>query len=278
MTKSQPVVAFIGGGNMTSAIVGGQVANGHPPDAIIVSEPDPEKAAALAKQFGIRTTQSTEDAVSPATVVVLSVKPQVIPVVAQEIAAIPGAGEKLFISIAAGITLSVMERILGDHTAIIRAMPNTPALIGLGATAFYANRMVSRDQIAVATRIMESFGVAVAVAEEVQLDAVTALSGSGPAYFFLMLEEMIRAGTRLGLPADVASRLAKQTALGAAGMARSDENTPEELRRRVTSPNGTTEAAIRTLQHEHFGDLIERAMVSARDRAVELGESFGSAD
>lgn len=266
-----PVIAFVGGGNMTTAMVGGLIANRYPSNAIIVAEPSNEKAVMLEERFGICTTVATPVAVEQAQIVILAVKPQVIEAVASEIAATPGIGAKLFVCIAAGIRLALLEAFLGSGTAIIRAMPNTPALVGCAATAIYANARTSQEQITMATTIMESFGICLTLHDENQLDAVTAISGSGPAYFFLLMEEMIRAGCRVGLSEHDAMKLTLQTALGATHMALTGEESPSQLRMRVTSPNGTTQCAIDSMQQGGFGALIERAVQCAHRRAVDLG-------
>jgi pyrroline-5-carboxylate reductase len=202
-------------------------------------------------------------------VVVLAVKPQVIQTVATQLEA--GALEgKLLMSIAAGVTISALEHLFGK-IAIARTMPNTPALLGLGATGLYVNSYATEAQARVARDIIEAFGICVPVKQEKLLDAVTAVSGSGPAYYFLMIEEMIKAGVQLGLSEDEAKALTLQTALGAAHMVAKGDATPEELRQRVTSPNGTTHAAIISMQENGFGPVIANAMKACQDRAEKLG-------
>lgn len=272
-----PTITFIGGGNMAAAMVNGLVAHQYPPEAIIVVDKNEEKVASMAERFGVRVGATARDAVEQAHIVVIAVKPQGVGAVVSDIATIPGFSHKLFVSTAAGIRLSFLEATLGSSTAIIRAMPNTPALIGRGVTAIYANAHTNKEQVALATRIMESFGICLPVGEEDRLDAVTAISGSGPAYFFLLMEEMIRAGGRVGLTEQEAVRLTLQTALGAAAMAAQGDDMPSELRKRVTSPSGTTQCAIESMQRDGFGTLVERAVQGAHRRAVELGMSSESA-
>lgn len=265
-------ITFIGGGNMASAIIGGLIASGRAPGDITVCDPSADQRAALVAEHGVTVTDTPGPACTQADVVVLAVKPQIIPTVAPEITGAADLSGKLLLSVAAGTTLATLEQLFGQ-IAIARTMPNTPALLRLGATGLFANARTSAAQRAEAEAIITAFGICVTVEREDLLDAVTAVSGSGPAYYFLMMEEMIRAGIRLGLTAADAKALTIQTALGAANMAAKGDVPPEELRRRVTSPNGTTHAGITALQAGEYGDLVERAMIAARDRAVELGKA-----
>ncbi|WP_028725688.1 pyrroline-5-carboxylate reductase [Paracoccus zeaxanthinifaciens] len=258
-------VAFIGGGNMASAIIGGMIASGWAPSRITVVDPNADQRDRLAADHGIPTTGDVAEAAA-ADIIVLAVKPQVISAVADQMDA--DLSGKLILSIAAGVTIATLEGLFGP-VAIARTMPNTPALFGLGATGLYLNRHASEAQHAAAKEIIEAFGICVSVEREELLDAVTAVSGSGPAYYFLMIEEMIRAGTALGLSPEDARALTLQTALGAATMATKGD-APEDLRARVTSPNGTTHAAIVSMQENGFGDVIHKAMTACHDRAVEL--------
>lgn len=260
-------IAFIGGGNMAPAIIGGMIASGWAPSRITVVDPNAEQRDRLASEHGILTTEDVADA-TIADIIVLAVKPQVIAAVAKQINA--DLSGKLILSIAAGVTIASLESFFGPE-AIARTMPNTPALLGLGATGFYVNEHTTEAQCAASKAIIEAFGICVTIEREDLLDAVTAVSGSGPAYYFLMIEEMIRAGTALGLPPEDAKALTLQTALGAAAIATKGD-APEVLRARVTSPNGTTHAAIVSMQENGFGDVIAKAMTACRDRAVELGK------
>lgn len=263
-------ITFIGGGNMAAAIVGGLVADGAVPADITIVDPNAVQKARLKNDFGVGTTEHAGAACKAADIIVLAVKPQIIPAVAEQINAVVDLNGKMLISIAAGVTLATLEGLFGK-IAIVRAMPNTPALLALGATGLYANPQTTKAQHIEAVRIFESFGICVPVEREELLDAVTAVSGSGPAYYFLMIEEMIRAGINLGLSPEDASKLTLQTALGAATMAATGDAAPDELRRRVTSPNGPTHAAITTLRDGGFDSVIAKAMTVCRDRAVELG-------
>ncbi|MEX0366821.1 MAG: pyrroline-5-carboxylate reductase [Ruegeria sp.] len=263
-------IAFIGGGNMASAILGGLIAQGMAPAQITVIDPGADQRAHLQATYGVRTTDDVTAGCADADTVVLAVKPQVIAQVAERIA---GAFKgKLLISIAAGVSIARLEAFFGPM-AIVRTMPNTPALLGLGATGIFANDRVDAAQRARAQTIVQAFGLCVDLPREDLLDVVTAVSGSGPAYFHLLIEEMIRAGVSLGLTREDATALTLQTALGAALMAAQGDVPPEELRRRVTSPNGTTHAAITSMRQDGFADMISRAMTACRDRAVELGRA-----
>lgn len=260
-------IAFIGGGNMASAIIGGMIASGWAPLRITVVDPNADQRDRLAAQYGVATTDDVASA-SAADIIVLAVKPQVIAAVAKQMDA--DLSGKLILSIAAGVTIATLEGLFGP-VAIARTMPNTPALLGLGATGLYVNDHTTEAQCTTAIAIIEAFGICVTVEREDLLDAVTAVSGSGPAYYFLMIEEMIRAGTALGLTPEDAKSLTLQTALGAATMATKGDE-PQDLRARVTSPNGTTQAAIVAMQENGFGDVIAKAMTACRDRADELGK------
>lgn len=264
-------ITFIGGGNMAAAITGGLITTGTSASDISIVDPNEKQRAQLQETFGVMVFEDINAACQSAEIIVLAVKPQIIPAVAEQIEAGVNLNEKLLISIAAGVTLATLEKLFGN-IAIARAMPNTPALLGLGATGLFVNTQTTQAQRATAIQIIEAFGICVNVEREELLDAVTAVSGSGPAYFFLMIEEMIKAGVVLGLSKADASKLTLQTALGAANMAVTGEVAPEELRRRVTSPNGTTHAAITAMQTAGYGALIQDAMTACRDRAVALGK------
>lgn len=261
-------IAFIGGGNMAAAIIGGLVASGWEPSRITVADPNAGQRDRLAREHGVYTAEDVASA-ALADIIVLAVKPQVVAAVAGQIET--DLSGKLILSIVAGVTIATLEDLFG-LVAIARTMPNTPALLGLGATGLYVNEYTSEAQRLTAQAIIKAFGICVTVEREGLLDAVTAVSGSGPAYYFLMIEEMIRAGTALGLRPEDARALTLQTALGAATMA-TQGDAPEDLRARVTSPNGTTHSAIVSMQENGFGGVIAKAMTACRDRAVELGKA-----
>lgn len=264
-----PLYCFIGGGNMGRALIGGLLAAGHPVARIRVSDPDAACRAACAQDFAVATFADNARAASGATVVVLAVKPQQLREVARALAAVTPA-DTLFLSIAAGITTTQLGAWLGAERAIVRAMPNTPALIGCGAAGLFANAHVDPAQRALAEQLLSAVGLALWLGDEALLDAVTALSGSGPAYYFLFLELMQQAALELGLPAEVAAPLARETAYGAARLARESVHDAATLRRQVTSPGGTTERALAEFAAADLAAIVSRALTAARDRAVEL--------
>ncbi len=268
-------LAFIGAGNMASSIIGGLVSKGFAPKRIIASDPLPATLENLKAIAPVRTASDNIQAVLDADVVILAVKPQAMKEVLLPLAATLQQKRPLIISIAAGIEIRSIEQWLGEALPIVRCMPNTPALVQVGATALFANAAVSTEQKRLADTILRAVGIALWVDEEAQLDAVTALSGSGPAYFFLVMEAMQAAGETLGLNPDVAKTLTLQTALGAAQMAISSAVDAAELRRRVTSPKGTTERAIATLEQGGLRELFERALTDACARSKELAQELG---
>ena len=264
-------IAFLGGGNMATSLVGGLVESGHPPGDVVVSEPVAEKRRDLAERFAVGVTADNREAAAASDVVVLAVKPQDMAEVVTGAAGAMHERGPLVVSIAAGTRIGQILEWLGYPAAVVRTMPNTPALLGCGATALFANEAVTDEQREAAETILESAGIALWVDDEGLLDAVTAVSGSGPAYYFLLMEHMIRTGERLGLTSEQARALTLQTALGAARMALESGRTPEELRVGVTSPGGTTARALDLFGEGGFGELVERALTGARDRSRELG-------
>ena len=269
-------IGFIGGGNMAVSLIGGLIADGTPASQIWASAPSEATRLRLKECFGITVTQDNNEVVRHCNVVVLAVKPQKMHEVCTEIADSVRSTRPLVVSIAAGVRTADMERWLGGNTAIIRTMPNTPALVQSGATALFATGQVSNSQRESAETIMRAVGLTLWVEEESQMDAVTALSGSGPAYFFLMLEALEEAGVKLGLPAATSRLLALQTAFGAAKMALESPEDCATLRKRVTSPGGTTERAIGILEQGDLRALFARALTGARDRAEELAQQLGT--
>ncbi|GLX12146.1 pyrroline-5-carboxylate reductase [Pseudomonas straminea] len=268
-----PRIAFIGAGNMAASLIGGLLAQGLPAGAIRASDRGTEQREKIAAEHGIDVVASNAEACRDADVIVLAVKPQVMKDVCLDLAPHVQAGQ-LIVSIAAGITSASLENWLGAR-AIVRCMPNTPSLLRLGASGLYANAQVSAAQRQQAEQLLGAVGMAVWLEEEKLIDAVTAVSGSGPAYFFLLIEAMTASGEKLGLPRDVAAKLTLQTALGAAQMALNSDVDAAELRRRVTSPAGTTEAAIKTFQAGGFEALVEQAVKAADQRSAELAEQLG---
>jgi len=266
-------IAFIGAGNMAASLIGGLRAQGLEANAIRASDPGAERRAKLAAEHGIELFADNAEAIQGAEVVVLAVKPQVMKAVCQALAPSLADGQ-LIVSIAAGITCASLETWLGPR-ALVRCMPNTPALLRQGVSGLYANARVSAAQRQQAEQLLSAVGLALWLDEEQLIDAVTAVSGSGPAYFFLLIEAMTAAGEKLGLPHDSAAQLCLQTALGAARMAVASDVDAAELRRRVTSPAGTTEAAIKTFQAGGFEALVEQALTAAARRSAELAEQLG---
>ncbi len=240
-----------------------------------VAEPRADRRRQMEKAYGVRAVESNAVAADGAPVVVLAVKPQQAQRVTEEIASTLAPGS-LFISIAAGIPLAALIRWSGARTAIVRAMPNRPALIGMGATALYAEAGLSARHRSVSERILGAVGSTVWLADESQMDVVTALSGSGPAYFFLLIEALEAAAVAQGLSPDLAHRLTVDTAAGAAQMAQRASDSPATLREHVTSPGGTTEAALAVLQREHLQDTVRRAIEAAALRSAELAAQFAS--
>ncbi len=263
-------LAFIGGGNMARSLIGAQRARGVPPASIRVAEPRAETRAALAREFGVPVFTDNAEAIVDADCVVLAVKPQVMHEVCAGLAAPLRSSNPLVISIAAGIRIAQIERLLDGQQAIVRCMPNTPALVGAGASGLCANRNVDDDQRALAERLLGAAGIVRWVDDEAQMDVVTAVSGSGPAYFFLLVEAMEDAAVQLGLPRDTARALAAQTCLGAGRMLAEGDETAAELRRRVTSPHGSTEAALAVFDAGHFRELVGRALGAAQRRGAAM--------
>jgi len=267
-------IGFIGGGNMASSLISGLIASGHAPEQIWVSDISPDTLTALKKQLNVNTSVNNDDIINAVDVVVLAVKPQTLSAVAQSIAAQIQQKKSLVVSIAAGINQNSLSRWLGADTAIVRCMPNTPALVLTGATALHANDKVTGEQRDLAENILRAVGIALWVEDEAELDAVTAVSGSGPAYYFLLMEAMEKAALELGLTQETARLLVQQTALGAAKIALESAESPEQLRRRVTSPGGTTQRAIETFEQGGFTELVSKALHAARDRSIEMSKQM----
>jgi pyrroline-5-carboxylate reductase len=269
------IISFIGGGNMATSLIGGLIADGRDPASIYVTDVEALKLEYLADTFRVQTSTDNDEAVRLASTVVFAVKPQVMGPVIRDVAAAAVAHRPLFVSIAAGVREPDMRRWLGYDAAIVRSMPNTPALVGSGATALYANPHVTDEQHSLAESVLRAVGLTVWVDDEALLDVVTALSGSGPAYYFLLMETMERAATTLGLGKDHARMLTIQTAFGAAKMALESSDPPATLRARVTSPGGTTERALDALMTGGLEHLVHEALEAAYARSVELGDEFG---
>lgn len=273
-------IGFIGAGNMAFSLVGGLTSTGVEGQNIWVSDPNNDKTSQMAANYTVNICKDNMDLVKTVDVVILAVKPQQLAMVCRQIAAEASQSRPLFISIAAGVLSKDIENWLSTDTektlsALVRCMPNTPALVQSGATALYANPQVSSEQKTLAESILRSAGLTLWLDDEADMNAVTALSGSGPAYFFLILEALENAGIQLGLDKKTAHLLAIQTAFGASKMALESNDSPEILRKKVTSPGGTTERAISILQEGKIEQLFSAALTGARDRSLELSRMFG---
>ncbi|RYZ71837.1 MAG: pyrroline-5-carboxylate reductase [Lysobacteraceae bacterium] len=268
--QASPDIAFIGGGNMARSLIGGLIARGTLPARIRVAEPVEALREALAADFGVSVFDDAPAAVADAGLWLLAVKPQVMRQVCEDLAATGQAQRALTVSIAAGITTAQLQRWLGGGTAVVRAMPNTPALLGAGVTGLFASPQVDAEGRRLATELLSAAGQTVWIEDEARMDAVTAVSGSGPAYVFLLAEAMQAAARAEGLQPEAASILVTQTLLGAARMLAESGEAPAELRRRVTSPNGTTQAAIEAFQAGGFEALVAAAIHAASERGRAL--------
>lgn len=266
-----PTVAFIGAGNMAGAMISGLLKQGQPATNIVASDPSTDKLEQLTLQFSIQTTQDNLSAIGMASVIVLSVKPQIIAQVAQQIRESGLLQGKVFISIAAGTTVASLQQILGEGVAIVRMMPNMPALIGDGMSGWFPNTYTNEAQRAFAGFIASSCGEQLQMAHESEIDAVTALSGSGPAYFLLMIEAMVEAGQELGLSYEASLKLVSQTVQGTGRLAAHSSISPCELRQQVTSKGGTTAAALDVLNTADIKSTLSSAVKAAHQRAKELG-------
>lgn len=267
-------IGFIGAGNMASALVGGLLARGHQAQNFALADAQPAQLVGF-KEQGLFTTANNADVFERANVIVLAVKPQVLCEVLKPLALMAQAKKPLIISIAAGIPLASIDRWLGGNMAIVRAMPNTPALVQTGATGLYANPTVTNEQKHQAEMILNAVGLTLWVDDEALIDSVTAVSGSGPAYFFYVMEAMIAAGCELGLDEKTARALTLQTALGSAQMAITADVSPDELRRRVTSKGGTTEQAIAAFDAADLKGIFSQALAACAAKGQELAHVLG---
>jgi pyrroline-5-carboxylate reductase len=266
-------IAFIGAGNMAGSLINGLLESGIAPSDIAATDPIPAQLEKLAP-LGVQAATDNNQAVEFADVIVLAIKPQITGEVLKQILGLKPT--QLVVSIVAGIDLRSLETWLPKDQPIVRCMPNTPALLGAGMTGLFANSRVDEQQKAAATRILSAVGEVAWVRNEADLDAVTALSGSGPAYFFMLMENMIAAGKKLGLDEELSTTLTLQTAFGAALMAKEDKANPGTLRQNVTSPGGTTEAALNVMIKEELPALLINAISAANGRAKELAVEFGA--
>ena len=267
-------IAFIGGGNMARSLIGGLLKTGIPALSISVAEPKAEARQELGRDFGVACYGENRLAAAEAQVLVLAVKPQIMPSIHAELLDTLQRQRPLLISIAAGVHIDQLERWFGHTLPIVRCMPNTPALIGAGATGLFANRRVSPEQRAQAQHIMDAVGLTRWLDDEALMDTVTAISGSSPAYFFALVEALEDAAFAQGMPRDVARALAAQACLGAGRMLTESGEDPGVLRQRVTSPHGTTQAALESFASDHFHHMVARAVAAATHRGTELAASL----
>ena len=268
-------LAFIGGGNMASSLIGGLLADHIDPKQISVADNNDSQRENLAARYSISTSADNQATATGADVVILAIKPQQLKAVTEELAPTIQQDHSLVISIAAGIRSEDIDNWLGGNTAVVRAMPNTPALIQTGATALFANAQVSSEQKDLAESILRAAGLTLWVNDESQMDAVTALSGSGPAYFFRIMEAIEAAGVELGLTKETAHLLTLQTALGAAKMALESRESVATLRKQVTSPGGTTEQGLNAMDEHNIDAVFSDVLKAARDRSEELAKLLG---
>lgn len=269
MKNSQ--IAFIGAGNMANALIRGLIAKGVPAANVHATDIDTAKLDELQQECGIRIGDMAAVA-AQADVLVLAVKPQVMASVCATLKPLICKPSCLIISIAAGIPLDLLQQWLGESRPMVRCMPNTPALVGEGATGLFANARCQPTDITLAGDILSAVGITCWLNNEADIDTVTGLSGSGPAYFFLMMEALEKAAVELGLSPEVARQLSIQTALGAGKLAANSDVAPDELRRRVTSPGGTTEQALLSFQRDNFEQIVAKAVTAAQQRAAELAK------
>jgi len=269
-------LGIIGGGNMAESLIGGLLASGHKASAIQVSEPDKDRREYLSTRYGINCLNNNSALVEQSDILLFAVKPQLLRQISEPLQQTVQAKCPLIISIAAGVRSSDLDRWLGGELAIVRVMPNTPALVRAGVSGLYANHLVNNSQRDLAESILRSVGMTVWLENEAQMDIVTALSGSGPAYIFRIIEAMEEAATRAGLERKTSRLLAIDTVLGAARLAVESEDTPAELRSKVTSPGGTTEKGLQQLEQGNIGQLFDNAINAAIDRSREMGDELGA--
>tara|TARA_R110001592_G_scaffold42654_5_gene138519 strand:+ start:13662 stop:14498 length:837 start_codon:yes stop_codon:yes gene_type:complete len=269
-------ICFVGAGNMANAIIGGLVQKGFTASNITASAPSKEHIEQIKERWGVSTSSDNAASVKQAEVVVLSVKPQVLKQVCEELAA-SLTHRPLIISIAAGIELKSLSEWLGQDQAIVRCMPNTPAQVLKGASGLISNKNVSEEQRLLSTELFSGIGIVEWLAEESLMHSVTALSGSGPAYIFLMIEAMEAAAVKQGIEAGTARKLAAQTVLGTAQMVLNSDISPAQLKKNVMSPGGTTERAIQVFEQNKLSDIVDKAMQAAADRSEELAAILSGA-
>lgn len=268
-------IGFVGGGNMAASLIGGLIHDGFEPERISVLDVDPARLDHLGGRFGIRTTTDSAALLEASDVLVLAVKPQVVETACAGLREALGERRPLVVSIAAGVRIDALRGWLGPGVPVIRCMPNTPALVRAGATALYAGSDVTAADRDVAESLLRAVGLTLWVHDESDLDAVTAISGSGPAYFFLLMELMEDAAVSMGLERQTARLLVQQTALGAGRIAIEVNEAPARLREQVTSPGGTTERALAVFEEGGLRELVARALAAARERSAALSQQWG---
>ncbi|MFN3235227.1 MAG: pyrroline-5-carboxylate reductase [Gammaproteobacteria bacterium] len=271
-----PNIAFIGAGNLGTSLIAGLIKDEYPVDKIWVADPTQERVDYMKEAFGVHACLDNAEVMQHAKVVVFCIKPQHFKTAAEQVSESVQTNNALVISVAAGIRIEDISKWLNGHDNIVRTMPNTPALIGCGAIGMVAERRVTEAQRNLAESILRAVGLTVWFDDEEKLDVVTALSGSGPAYFFYVIESLQNAAIKLGLPEKEAKLLALQTAFGAGRMALESEEDISTLRKNVTSPGGTTEQALKVLDEKNMRDIWEKAMEAAAQRSRELADSFGA--
>lgn len=271
-------VGFIGGGNMARSLIGGLVPETIDASRLLVGEPDADKCASIHDDFGVRCTADNEQIIRQSDVIVIAVKPQVVGAVLTPLKDVFSEKQPLIVSIVAGIRIDTFNRLLGQEHAVIRVMPNTPALVGRGASGLYAGPDISADQRAAAETLMGAVGTAAWVESEADIDTVTALSGSGPAYFMLFMKALSEAAESAGLDGEIARELTVATAAGAAELVDQSPESLEELIRRVTSPGGTTEQALQSFNNNALSQIVAQAVEAARQRSEELARELDTGD
>jgi len=270
------IIGFIGGGNMATSLMGGLIdAGGVSADQIIVFEPNAGQTKKLTTALGVRVAADNLDLVTQSDVVVIAVKPQILEAVLTPLAQVFKTNEPLVVSVVAGITVASIERWLNYDHAIVRIMPNTPALVGAGASGLYANQRVTTEQREISQRLADAVGKSAWVESEQHIDAITALSGSGPAYFMLFIQSLIDSAIAAGIDPETAKTLAVQTASGTAAMIESSDKDLQTLIDNVTSPGGTTEQAIKSFHQSNLPTAVDKAFKAAQQRSVELAEELG---
>lgn len=266
---NKPKIGFIGAGNLATSMIGGLLNDNYPADHLWASNPEDTHFSAFQQQTPIHTTHNNNELVAAVDIIIFAVKPNVLATVMQDVGP-QCTAQQLLISTAAGVSTTSMQSWLGRELPIVRCMPNTPALVGAGATGLYANTAVSEEQRSQAESILRAIGITVWVDNEGAMNVVTALSGSGPAYFFYIMDVLEQAAITAGLPAEDAHLLTLQTAAGAAHLAMESSESLAHLRERVTSKGGTTAAAIEVFEASHIREIITNAVIAAKTRAEEL--------